>query len=473
MAIVKRDCPTCVLVGPVLADMQSTGANVRVISQDDPTFPDGCSDIIDDRELALSWHNDIETVPTLVRMVDGVETERIVGWSAEQWREFTGQASLGEGLAEYRPGCGSLSVDPNLAAGLEAKFGGSGLAARRVEFAVLEDPVEAMYERGWTDGLPVVPPTVERVQAMLAGTTRDSSEVIAVVPPDLVECTVEKVAINAVMAGCKPEYLPVVIAGLQAICTDEFNMHGVLATTMSVGPIFVVNGPIRSRLGMNSGINVMGPGNRANSTIGRAVALCVRNVGGGRPGDVDRATHGQPGKYGLCFPEQEESSPWEPFASSRPTGAIDAGSNAITAFCGDGSQCVVDQLSRDPDSLCRSFAAALRAIHHPKLVIAFDAMLVIGPEHARVFAEAGWDRAEVIETIDRYSEAPGSELFRGAGGMAEGLPVDLGDQRLAKCRPGGLLIVHAGGGAGLFSNLIGGWVSGAGGSEPVTVAIGS
>ncbi len=472
VAVVKRDCPTCVLVGPVLAQLQGSGAEVTVVSQDDPAFPEGCTSITDDTGLALSWHHDIETVPTLLRVVDGTETDRIVGWSRDQWQAFTGDDTLGAELPDHRPGCGSLSVDPNLTPALEAKFGGSGLAARRVEFAQLEDPVEAMYERGWTDGFPVVPPTVERVQAMLAGTTRAPSDIVTVVPPDLIEATVEKIAINAVMAGCRPEYLPVVIAGLEAICTDEFNMHGALATTMSVGPLFVVNGPIRNQLDMNSGMNAMGQGNRANSTIGRAIALVVRNVGGGRPGGVDRATHGQPGKYGLCFAELEETSPWEPLATSM-SADIEPGTNAITAFCADGAQCIVDQLSREPDSLARSLGAALRSAHHHKLVIAFDAMLVIGPEHMRVFAEAGWDRAKAVEMINLYSESTGSELVRGAGGIAEGLPFDLGDQRVAKCRPGGLLTVHAGGGAGLFSMLIPGWVSGDGGSSPVTVPIGT
>ena len=135
--------------------------------------------------------------------------------------------------------------------------------------------MEAMFDRGWSDGLPVVPPTEARVNRMLAGTSREPDDIVAVIPPNLAECSVEKVAINAVMAGCLPEYLPVVIACLEAICTDEFNMHGVLATTMGVGPIFVVSGPITERLDMNSGINALGHGNRANTTIGRAVQLAV------------------------------------------------------------------------------------------------------------------------------------------------------------------------------------------------------
>src|SRR6478609_10049417 len=216
--------------------------------------------------------------------------------------------------------------------------------------------MEALFDRGWTDGLPVVPPTEARVLRMLEGTTRDAQDMVAVVPPDLVECTVEKVAINAVMAGCKPEYLPVVIAALEAACTDTFNMHGLLATTMPVGPVMIVNGPVRQRIGMNSGINVLGQGNRANSTIGRALQLVIRNVGGGRPGGVDRAAQGNPGKLSFCFPEDEEGSPWEPLHVERGF-APDA--STVTIFPGEGPRGVVDQASRTPDSLARSMAACL------------------------------------------------------------------------------------------------------------------
>jgi hypothetical protein len=127
------------------------------------------------------------------------------------------------------------------------------------------------------------------------------------VPPDLAPCTVEKVAINAVMAGCKPEYMPVVLAAVEAALIDEFGMHGVLCTTMFCGPLVIVNGPISRRVGMNSGVNALGQGNRANASIGRALQLVIRNVGGGRPGEVDRSALGTPGKYTFCFAEAETS----------------------------------------------------------------------------------------------------------------------------------------------------------------------
>jgi hypothetical protein len=470
VAIVKRDCATCTLVAPVLRQLAAAdGLAFTVFSQDDLTFPEGI-DVADDTDLAVSWHHAIDTVPTLLAVKDGVEVDRTVGWLREQWEAITGVEGLGPDLPGHRPGCGSLSVDPSLVDELAVRHGGSVLRSRRVEVADLEDEVEAMFARGWTDGLPVVAPTEARVLRMLEGTTRRPDEVVAIVPPDLVECTVEKVAVNAVLAGCRPEHLPVVLAALEAACTDEFNIHGVLATTMPVGPVVIVNGPIRERIAMNSGVNVLGQGNRANSTIGRALQLVIRNVGGGRPGGVDRAAQGNPGKLSFCFPEDEAGSPWEPLHVELGY-AEDA--STVTLFAGEGPRGVVDQLSREPDSLARSFAACLRTVQHPKLPIVFDAVLVIGPEHARVFREAGWSKAKLRERLHELTLLEGADIVRGAGGIAEGVPEHLRDIELPKFRPDGIIIVHAGGGAGLFSTIIAGWANGATGSQPTTREIGT
>ena len=184
-------------------------------------------------------------------------------------------------------------------------------------------------------------------------------------PADYEPCTVEKVAVNAVMAGCRPEYLPVVIAAVEAALDEAFALHGVVATTMFVGPIVIVNGPVRKAIGMNSGVNALGQGNRANSTIGRALQLVIRNVGGGKPGGVDRATFGTPGKVGFCFAENEEDSCWEPLSVER---GIAPGKSAVTLFAGYGVRGIVDQTSRTPESLARSFAACLAGARHPKIV---------------------------------------------------------------------------------------------------------
>ena len=322
-----------------------------------------------------------------------------------------------------------------------------------------------MYDRGWSDGLPLVPPTRERVLRMLEGTSRAGDEIVALMPPNLVECTVEKVAVNSVMAGCRPEYLPVVLAALEAVCTDEFNMHGILATTMGVGPVLVVNGPIATEIDMNSGVNVLGHGNRANATIGRAVQLVVRNVGGGAPGGVDRATHGSMSKLGFCFAEDEEDSPWTTLAEDR---GFDRSVDVVTAFCGEGPRILVDQQSRSAESLVRMLAEGLLASVSPRTVMSMDGLLVLSPEHMARFSDAGWNRPRFMEELEKFLMVETDGILAGVGGIEEGLPPALAGLTLPKFRPGGLLVVHAGGPAGLFSAIIGGWVNGQMGSEPTS-----
>jgi hypothetical protein len=465
VAVVKRECPTCTLVEPVLRQLAAAGP-LTVYSQDDPGFPRGLP-VEDDRELEISWRLGIETVPTLLRIRDGAPVDRLQGWLRSAWEEFTGVPGLGSGLPEHRPGCGSLSVELGVEEQLARRFGNRVLTSRTVELADLEDDVEAMYERGWTDGLPTVPPTEDRVLRMLTGTRRAPDEIVAVVPPDLVECTVEKVAVNAVLAGSLPEHLPVVLAAVEAACTDAFALHGVLATTYFAGPVLIVNGPVTRRLRMNSGINALGQGNRANATIGRALQLIVRNVGGGRPGEIDRATLGTPGKYTFCFAEAEDGlSPFPPLATSRGVPG-----SAVTVFAGSGLIPVMDQASRTPESLARTFALVLRTVGHPKLAYGMDALLIVSPEHGRVFRDAGWDRERLLAELEPLLLLHPDELRRGTLGIAEGMPAGHDAAPLPKFRPGGLLLAYAGGPAGMFSAVVGGWASGATGSSPVTVPI--
>jgi hypothetical protein len=323
-----------------------------------------------------------------------------------------------------------------------------------------------MHERGWSDGLPLVAPTEERVLRMLDGTARDPQEVIGLIPPALQPATIEKIAVNAVMAGCKPEYLPVVLAAVEAVLDEKFAMHGVLATTMFVGPVVVVNGAVRRRIGMNAKGNVLGQGNRANAAIGRALQLVIRNIGGGRPQEVDRATLGNPGKYTYCFAEDEEGSCWEPLSVER---GMKPGQSAVTVFAGFGLQGVVDQKSREPESLARSFAESLKVLFNVKSAPSADAMLVICPEHERTFRNAGWSKARLYKELYKLCEIPGEDLVAGAKGIAEGGSAARIGTMVNKFRPGGLMIVRAGGGAGMFSGIIGGWSSsGPRGSTPIT-----
>ncbi len=173
VVVVKRECETCQMVVPVLGEL-AEAVELHVYTQDDPDFPDD-PPAIPDSDLAVSWFHDIETVPTVIRCADGVEVERTVGWSRQAWEELTGVDGLGADLPPMRPGCGSMSVDPDLVDELRVRFGRSALSSRRVEVAAAEDEFEMMFARGWTDGLPVVPPTEERVMAMLEGTSRAPS----------------------------------------------------------------------------------------------------------------------------------------------------------------------------------------------------------------------------------------------------------------------------------------------------------
>ena len=449
VVFLKAECPTCRLVAPLLEEL---GA-VAVVQDDPAAFPGA----VDDTALALSFGADIEVVPTILRREAAHEVARSVGWDREEWRQLSGRPTLGAALPAFRPGCGSKSREPNVHEHLVARFGDPGLTARRIAIGDWDDPIEACYERGWTDGLPVVPPTDARILRMLQGTRRRPEELIGRVPPDLAPITVEKVAINAVMAGCRPEYMPVLLTALEAALQPVFTLHGIVCTTCFSSPIIIVNGPAAKRIGMNSGINALGQGNRANATIGRALNLIIRNIGGGRPGELDRSTIGGPGKYTFCFAENEDDPRWQPLAQAR---GIAPGKSAVTLFQGDGIQGFIDWKSRTPEALSRSLAMSLLAVGHPKLCEFFNAILVLSPEHHAIFADAGWDRAAIEASLRANLRRPGTEVMAGAGGVSEGMPESRRDELVDKFWPEGLLIVRAGGAAGLYSAICCGWTGG-------------
>ena len=464
VAVVKRDCPTCELVQPVLRDLAArAGLKLRVYSQDDPAFPEGVPGVIDDRPLAFSYRNRIEIVPTLLRFERGEEKARIFGWNRGDWQSLTGVKELGAALPENRPGCGAKNIEPGVVEELAARFGDTGLVSRRVRLPSSVDPVEAMFERGWTDGLPVTPPTEARVLRMLKGTTRSPDEVVAIIPPDHSPCTVEKAAVNAVLAGCKPEYFPVVLAAIETACSGRFGMHGVLCTTSFATPMILVSGPISRAIGMNSGRNVLGQGNRANATIGRALNLVIRNVGGGRPGpgEIDRCTLGHQGKYTMCFAEDELNSPWESLAVER---GFRPDQNVVHVFSATGVQGCQDYKSRTPEEMVATYVQCLRVVNHPKITFS-TAMLVIAPEHSIRFKEAGWSKQQLKDAILERMQIPVRELMPGYNGDGEGLRritpeqrahLDDPDYRIPKFLPEGLNVVAAGGEAGMNTAIIGG-----------------
>src|SRR5579883_2774054 len=457
IAFVKQDCPTCVLAMPALREIDElaarSGGKLEVHVQDDVTFAKGFSHASDDSALAASYRYSIDTVPTLIRLRDGQEEARVVGWRRSEWQAITGIPALGDGLPEHRPGCGSKTMDPGMPVRLKVKYGNTGLASRRITVPALSDPVETCYERGWSDGLPVVPPTEERVLEMLDGTTRAPQEIIGRIPPNYAECTVEKVAINAVMAGCRPEYMPVVLTAVEAALMPAFGLHGVLATTNAVAPVIMVNGPIARAIGMNAKGNVFGQGNRANATIGRALQLVVRNVGGGRPGEIDRAVFGSPAKYTFCFAEDEEDPRWESYAVSL---GYSPQQSTVTVFAGDGNTPIIDHTSRTPEELCRSFAGCLRAVYHPGHVVQLQAFLAVGGEHQQVFYQAGWSKQRVKDELLKLLMVPIEEVVPGRAGLGglEEWKVPVVDGYVPKFATGSLNIIRAGGSAGKYSAII-------------------
>jgi len=476
VALVKHDCPVCDQVLPAL-----DAADIRVLSQSGAQDTEAQAARLGlravpelDLDLELSARLDPDAVPTLVLLDGADERGRVEGLDRQGMLDLAARAGVElnlDGLPEIRPGCASLTRDPEVAARLAARRARAEgrIRSRELRVGELEDPFEALHDRGLTDGLPVVPPTPERVVAMLDHTSRDPQDVVGVVPPYGGEATVEKVAVNAVMAGCEGPELPVVLAAVEAVCEETFAMHGLLATTHPAGPLIVVSG----HPGFHSGVNVLGQGDRASMTTGRALQLVVRNIGGGRPGVEDRATHGQAGKLGMCFAERlDDTAPWPGLAQDR---GVPPGEPGVTVMALEAPRVIVDQLARDPEGLCASLAMALESVATPRLRLAFDAMLLVGPEHGRVFREAGWSRAQVQQRLHDLTHSPAGSLVRGADGSPEGIEpkwVSDPDMPVAKFASADrILVAYAGGDAGLFSMVFGGWAAGEIGSAPVTRSI--
>ena len=279
-----------------------------------------------------------------------------------------------------------------------------GPAAATFDFAGGYDEIDAHYqERGWTDGLPIVPPTEARVHTFLAETDRDPREVVGVLPPRQGEATVEKLAVNAVMAGCRPEYFPVILAAIEALADPLFNLDSVQATTHPVAPLLVVNGPIAREIGLNAGYNAFGQGTRANVTIGRAVRLVLMNVGGGLPGAGDRATQGTPAKLAYCVAENEAESPWEPLH-------VEAGLardvSTVTVFGCEGPHNIQDHYSNTGLGVLRTVAGAMGQAGSNNLLGRGWPLLSLGPEHAATIARDGYSKRQVKEFLFEHARFP-------------------------------------------------------------------
>jgi len=314
--------------------------------------------------------------------------------------------------------------------------------------------IEAYYERGWTDGLPVVPPTDASIARMLAAGGLAGDALIGEITERGVQVSAEKLAINAVMAGCRPEYFPVVVAAVRGLCHPDFAYHGPASSTGGSAMVLIVNGPIARRIGVNSGNNAFGQGTRANATIGRAVRLCMMNVMNTRPGFLDRATLGNPGKYSFCFAETESGHPWEPLHVER---GFRPDQSAVTVYASNSLCLVYNQLAARPEPFLRCVADALCNLGTPNLRGFNQSLLVLAGEHADLLRQSGWKKADVRAFLVEHARRSIADLKRAARRPGAVEPGDETAWKRAFERPEDILIACAGGQAGSWSACLPGW----------------
>ena len=318
------------------------------------------------------------------------------------------------------------------------------------------DVQEEFFARGWTDGLPIVAPTPERVQMMVDLVGGDA--LIGYLAARSRGVTIEQAAINAVMAGCRPDYFPVVVAALEAMFDPAFNLHTVLTSTGGAALCVIVSGPIADEIGMNARHNVLGPGNRANVTIGRALRLVAMNVLGSKPGESDASSFGHPGKLTLCFAEDPPPSPWEPL---RVELGYDEADTSVTVVPTEGPLQLAQQLTDSAADVLRSFG---RSIGHPTWFSTGKGghgALLLGPEHARFCVDAGLSRADVRERIYAAARIDAGELVASGVHLEQGAQHDMTpaeDGTLPSLRsPDDVVLVTAGGEGAGWSAWLGAW----------------
>jgi hypothetical protein len=303
----------------------------------------------------------------------------------------------------------------------------SAAGARAAEIEVSDD-LEAfnrlLLERGWSDGMPAMPPTRERVERTLKCTTRKPEEIVGAVAPAFGVATVERIAINAVMAGCYPEYLPVLIAATEAISDPRFNLRGIQATTNPAAVFLVVNGPIAKQLAINSGGNCLGPGAWANATLGRALRLIQQNIGGAQAGEMDKATQGQPGKYSFCCAENEDASPWEPLHVER---GFTKEQSTVTTVGALGTW-NMNSHAKDSADLLRVIGDTMAFPASSDYIYGGEPWLILSPEHAEVLHREGLSKAEVKRRLWQTSRLAASRLsVKELGRTQAGRREELGD----------------------------------------------
>ncbi|MGZ4184146.1 MAG: TlpA family protein disulfide reductase [Solirubrobacteraceae bacterium] len=457
--VVTEECPTCAMTLRRLAapasELAAAGISIVAIFEDPLEVAARTArgagfrgTVLSEPEpYELSRSFELQSVPTTMLFdSEGRVVRRVVGWDREGLDDLLGQASALAGAPAPRV----TDEHPQLKPGCAAKNTYDSETLALLNAAGPHDELEDMFERGWSDGLPVIPPTRQRVDAMLGG--RDASLSLGEMPPAMGEATLERVASCAVLAGCRPEYFPVVVAAVQAALEPAFNLNGQAVTTQPVGQLVILNGPARQSLGLNSSIGALGPGYRANLTIGRALRLLVSLTGGGFPGRLDRATLGQPGKVGFCLAENEEVSPWEPLAVQR---GFEPGTSVVTVVGCDAPLSISDHRSRTPEELARVLAMAAAATWSPNWwPLGGTSLFVICPEHAQLFGDAGWSKQRLREEMFEAAHRLARELRWGeTTPLVHAAPDDRVISKWDSVED--ILVVVAGGEAGRYSAVFG------------------
>jgi peroxiredoxin len=499
----ETDCPTCLLTLPYLNRLaeaigQSHPAIIG-ISQDPETstldliremsisFP-----VVVDHDLSISKLFDPESVPTMflvdaegrvIRSEVGFDKTTLNSIAADMLRS-AGRESIEiaphfDGAPAWKPGCGSRHLETNgggprpaQAPNLSIK---RGARASRVELGDATDPQEYCQAVGFADGLPIVPPTVRRVERMLKGCKLAPDEIVGLIPPNYGVATVEKIAANASMAGCDPAMMRVLVPLVRAICDERFNIHGIQATTHFAAPLVVLNGPIRKDLGFACGSNVLSNVSRANSSLGRALQLILANLGGAKPGEIDMSTLGNPGKFSYCIAENEEENPWEPFSVER---GFAPGASAVTVFAAEPPRGVSEHTARTGAQVLKSISYQLATSFTYRLCGMAEALVLLCPEHVKTIHRDGFSKQAARDFLFEntgvplrvYAAADGSEGTQLAASYKQ-IVVD-GEPCYQKfASVDSIRIIVAGGTAGKFSAVVSSWATGPRGSQMVTYPI--
>jgi peroxiredoxin len=488
----ETDCPTCQLALPYLNSLAQNSIQVIGLSQDDElstrefvsqlriSYP-----VELDTGLKISRAYDPQNVPTFYLLDESGQVQQtLVGFDKEGLNELAaamGQPPIAppdDGAPAWKPGCSSRHLEPEVDGG--AAEGGAKLLRRRGDPATRitlrdeEDPFEYCRQK-FGDALPVVPPTVERVEAMVKASGLAPETVIARVPPFYGEATVEKIAANAVMAGCVPEMMRVLLPLVRAACDERFNLHGVQATTHFAAPLVMINGPVRQELGFWSKQNVFSNVARANSSLGRTFQLILLNIGGGRPDGIDMSALGNPGKFSFCIAENEEENRWEPFHVTR---GLKREQSAVSLFAAEPPRGVSEHTAPAGKTVLETISFALATVWSYRTCLMPEAIVILCPEHVKTIHRDGFTKEQARQflfentgiPVRHYSKEERAEGTQLAANYKE---ITVRGERCYQkfCSPEAISIFVAGGTAGKFSAVIGSWSTGPAGSQMVTYPI--